>query len=125
MRSRLCSLALIALSGPVCAQQTGEISFSGLVDGYYSLNFNHPASRINQLRNFDVQANQFSLNMAKLTLERAPDPLGFRMDLGFGRAFEIVHGAEIAPSEADCTPAGHRFRRGRSHPIVYDYEGRG
>ena len=69
-----------------------------MVDGYYSLNFNHPASRTNQLRNFDVQANQFSLNMAKLTLEHAPEPLGFRMDLGFGRAFEIVHGAEAAPA---------------------------
>jgi hypothetical protein len=76
----------------------GGIDFSGLVDGYYSLNFNHPASRSNQLRNFDVKANQFSLNMAKLTLEHAPDPVGFRLDLGFGRAFEMIHSAEQAPS---------------------------
>lgn len=91
-------VALFILAMPVFAQPAGEINFSGVVDGYYSLNLNHPASRTNQLRNFDVQANQFSLNMAKLTLERAPDPLGFRMDLGFGRAFEIVHGAETAPA---------------------------
>lgn len=101
MRSRLCVLAsgaLVALSGPVSSQQAGGIGFSALVDGYYSLNLNHPASRINQLRNFDVQANQFSLNMAKLTLEHTPEPLGFRLDLGFGRALEIVHGAETASS---------------------------
>src|SRR5258706_12235167 len=46
----------------------GPIDFSGLVDGYYTFNFNHPASQYNQLYNFDVKANQFSLNMAKLTL---------------------------------------------------------
>ncbi len=80
------------------AWSVGEIEFSGLIDGYYNLNFNHPASQNNQLRNFDVKANQFSLNMAKLTMEHAAEPLGFRMDLGFGRAFEMVHGAEAAPS---------------------------
>jgi hypothetical protein len=76
----------------------GAINFSGLIDGYYSFNLNHPASRTNQIRNFDVKANQFSLNMAKLVMEHSPDPLGFRVDLGFGRAFDIVHGAEAAPS---------------------------
>lgn len=75
----------------------GPVTLSGLIDLYYSLNFNHPASRTNQLRNFDVKANQFSLNMAKLTLEHAPAPAGFRVDLGFGRAFDIVHGAESGP----------------------------
>lgn len=72
----------------------GGIDFSGLVDGYYSLNFNHPASLTNQVRNFDVRANQFSLNMAKLSLEHTPDPVGFRVDFGFGRAFEIFHATE-------------------------------
>ena len=75
----------------------GPIDFSGLVDGYYSLNFNHPATRTNQLRNFDVNANQFSLNMAKLTLEHGADPVGFRVDFGFGRAFDIIHSTETAP----------------------------
>ena len=37
-------------------------------------NFNHPASGFTQLRNFDVKANSFSLNMAKLELHNAPDP---------------------------------------------------
>src|SRR6266403_3497189 len=63
----------------------GPIDFSGLVDGYYSFNSNHPASRLNQLYNFDDKTNQFSLNMAKVSLSHSPDPVGFQVDLGFGR----------------------------------------
>jgi len=69
----------------------GPIDFSGLVDGYYSFNSNHPASQVNQLYNFDDKTNQFSLNMAKLSLAHAPDPVGFQVDLGFGRAFELFN----------------------------------
>jgi hypothetical protein len=58
------------------------------------LNFNHPAGQSNQLRNFDTDANQFSLNMAKVTLEHKADPVGFRLDLGFGSAFDVIHAAE-------------------------------
>jgi hypothetical protein len=72
----------------------GPIDFSGLVDGYYSFNFQHPASGTNVWRNFDIRANQFHLNMAKLEMQHAPDPVGFRLDLGFGRAFDIFHATE-------------------------------
>jgi hypothetical protein len=76
----------------------GPIDFSGLVDGYYSFNFNHPASMVNNLYNFDVKANQFSLNMAKLSMSHTADPVGFQVDFGYGRAFEIIHAAEQAPN---------------------------
>lgn len=78
----------------------GPIDFSGLVDGYYSFDANHPASSMNQLYNFDVKANQFSLNMAKVSLSHTADPVGFQVDLGFGRAFDIIHASEpsTAPS---------------------------
>jgi hypothetical protein len=76
----------------------GPVTFSGLVDVYYDLNFNHPASGFNGLRNFDEKGNQFSLNMAKLTAEHSADPLGFRVDLGFGRAFDTIHATEQAPN---------------------------
>ncbi len=36
--------------------------------------------------------------MAKLTMQHAPEPVGFRADLGLGRAFELVHGAETGPA---------------------------
>lgn len=69
----------------------GPISFSGLVDGYFNLNFNHPQDRTSQLRAFDVRTSQFTLNMAKLTLEHPVEPVGFRVDLGFGRGFDLYH----------------------------------
>ena len=89
----------------------GPVDFSGLVDGYYSLNFNHPSSKSNSLRNFDARANQFSLNMAKLTLEHSPGPVGFRVDLGFGKAFEIIHASDVRVRDADtifCNPVRNK-----------------
>jgi hypothetical protein len=84
---------------PAPVWSVGSIDFSGLVDVYYLKNFNNPASQTNGLRNFDVKSNQFSLNMAKLTMEHGADPVGFRVDFGFGRAFEIIHAAD--PAGAD------------------------
>jgi hypothetical protein len=45
-----------------------------------------------------VQAEQFSLNMAKLSMSHAPDPVGFQVDLGFGKAFTMIHAGESAPN---------------------------
>ena len=61
---------------PAAASQwsLAGVEVSGLIDAYYSLNFNHPASGVNQSRNFDLKGNNISLNMAKMTLERAPAP---------------------------------------------------
>jgi len=71
---------------------------SGFVDGYYSYNFNKPASRrAGNERNFDVQHNSFSLNMAELALEKKPTANsrgGFRLDLDYGQAQTIVNASE-------------------------------
>lgn len=76
---------------------------SGFVDTYYGFNFNNPRGNTdtlvfdNLLRNFDTKHNQFSLNMFKLALEKKPTEdsrLGFRADLAFGPATEIVHATE-------------------------------
>ena len=72
----------------------GPIDFSGLVDGYYVFNFNHPASQTNGLYNFDTAANQFSLNMAKLSMSHSADPVGFQVDFGFGHAFDMINGID-------------------------------
>ncbi|MBC8164303.1 MAG: porin [Bryobacteraceae bacterium] len=77
----------------------GPIDFSGLVDGYYSLNFGHPASKNNVLRNFDVKANQFSLNFAKLTMEHTADPVGFKLELAAGRGMDVFHATDPAGVE--------------------------
>jgi hypothetical protein len=70
----------------------GPIDFSGLVDGYYSFNANHPATSSygNQLHNFDFDANAFSLSLAKLTLSHDPDPVGFHVDLAFGKTIDAI-----------------------------------
>lgn len=71
------------------------ISWSGLVDVYYSKNFNSPSTRTNQLRNFDIYENQFAFNLAKLTVQEQAQPVGFRVDLAFGPTNDIVQG--VAP----------------------------
>src|ERR1700687_3150303 len=69
----------------------GPIDFSGLVDGYYSYNTNHPASQMNKLYNFNDSTNHFNLNIAKISLSHTADPVGFLVEIGFGRAFEIFN----------------------------------
>jgi len=85
-----------------------EVEVSGFVDGYYSYNFNKPARHSgivadNVLRNFDTRHNQFALNLAELVLEKKPDPLnsrvGFRLDLDYGPATDLVHASEPGGSE--------------------------
>jgi len=74
--------------------EIGPIKMSGTVDGYYSFNNNHPASRVNTQHNFDVSANSFDLNFAKMRLEMAPDPVGFVFDFGFGTGMEVFSAGE-------------------------------
>ena len=70
------------------------LSWEAMVDGYYGYNFNRPASRTNQLRNFDTNDNQFSLNLAEIVLQKKAEPFGFRFDLDYGPATDIVHASE-------------------------------
>ena len=74
----------------------GDIKVSGLIDGYYSQNFNNPVSGFNTLRNFDVRSQSLALNMIEISLYHDPDPIGFRLDLGFGRAWDIMHATDPA-----------------------------
>lgn len=107
MRLRLTCLFLV-LSGytaprlgaqaPQAAGPFAAIRFSGLLDSYYSVNFNHPASRVNQLRNFDATSGEIALNMARLTAELDPAPVGFRVDVGFGKALDMMHAGEADPN---------------------------
>ncbi len=79
---------------PPTAWKLDGVDISGLVDGFYSVNFNHPSDHVNALRNFDDKANRTELNMAELTLDYAGKPLGFHLDAGFGRAFDIMSATE-------------------------------
>lgn len=70
---------------------------SGSIDGYYGLDFEHPAGRQAGLRVFDNYTNQFSLNLAELVIKRNPDTstrLGYDLTLGYGNAMHVVNGLE-------------------------------
>ncbi len=79
---------------PASIWSIGGIDFSGEIDGYYNWNANHPSSGTSQLLLWNTKANQFNLNMAKITLNHDPDPVGFRLDFGFGHAFDVLHSTE-------------------------------
>ncbi len=79
------------------------ISITGLVDAYFSYNFANPASRTNSFsRNFDVNANQFSIGLAKVTFQKSAEPVGFRIDLAYGQTMDIVH-TMASPTGSDET----------------------
>jgi hypothetical protein len=67
----------------------GPIDFSGAIDGYYTFNANHPASMTTGLYNFNSQANQFDLSLLKIALSHDADPVGFRVDLGYGNTMQL------------------------------------
>jgi hypothetical protein len=69
----------------------------GFVDTYFSFNFGRPASHANNLRNFDVTENQFTVSEAEVSITKAAAPIGFRVDLDFGPTNDIVQSGEIRP----------------------------
>ncbi len=76
----------------------GATKVSGFVDGYYGVNFNHPHTRTTPYRAFDIPANQFSLNYAKIQVDKTPDAansrLGYRFSLGYGNAPNVFNSFE-------------------------------
>lgn len=69
-----------------------DVEVSGIVDGYYSYN-NNKVDMFTQGRAFDVRHNAFSMQLAKLTLQKAnskDSPLGFRVDLGVGETVDRI-----------------------------------
>jgi putative OmpL-like beta-barrel porin-2 len=69
-----------------------SVEVSGVVDGYYGYS-NNEVDMFTQGRAFDIRHNAFSLQLAKLTLERKntkESPLGFRADLGLGETVDRV-----------------------------------
>jgi len=69
-----------------------DVEVNGVVDGYYSYN-NNKVDLFTQGRAFDVRHNAFSLQLAKVTLQKAnskDSPLGFRVDLGLGETVDRI-----------------------------------
>ena len=72
IKRRLRQTTPAATPAPAPTWSIGPIDFSGTLDGYYSWNTEHPASKTNELYNFDTPTNTFSLNMAKLAMSHCP-----------------------------------------------------
>jgi len=89
-----------APAAPTLAGLLGPTTLSGFVDAYYGYNANQPANRTTTLNNFDINSNQFGLNMLELIADKSPDPaashVGFHIALGFGEAMNLVNGTEVA-----------------------------
>ena len=86
-------------------KKASPIEITGFLDTYYGYNFNRPPGDT-QLRNFDTKHNQLSLNLIEVALEQKPTSesrLGFRTDLNFGPATDMVHAFE--PGGADVFKA--------------------
>ena len=70
---------------------------NGLVDGYYSYNFDNPGNRVSGARLFDNETNQFALNLVELGLDKAPDAssrLGYDFTMAFGTAINVVNSSD-------------------------------
>ncbi|MFN0120901.1 MAG: porin [Blastocatellia bacterium] len=69
-----------------------DVEVTGVVDGYYSYN-NNKVDMFTQGRAFDVRHNAFSLQMARIGLEKKnslDSPLGFRVDIGVGETVDRI-----------------------------------
>jgi hypothetical protein len=84
---------------PAPPAKLGGFVISGLADGYFNLNFNHPALITNQLQNFDVNWGQPELSLGKITIDKSDKALGFHVDAGFGETMRLIHAAD--PSAID------------------------
>jgi hypothetical protein len=72
--------------------------FSFLFDGYVDWNYNDPASGFNGLQNFALRADTAHVNIGKITIDHAPAPLGFHLDVGFGETMDVIHAADRDPN---------------------------
>jgi hypothetical protein len=95
------ALAVAVLPAAARAQSAPEnffekVEFTGLIDAYYTYNFNEPATgTFTPLRNFDVKHNQFSVGLLELAAQRPvsnDDRYGFRFDLQYGHVAQIFNG---------------------------------
>jgi hypothetical protein len=74
----------------------GGFQISGVADGYFNLNFNHPSANPNQLQNFDINGGQPELSLAKITIDKSDKVVGFHVDAGFGETMRWIHAFDPA-----------------------------
>ncbi|OQW47968.1 MAG: hypothetical protein A4S09_14315 [Proteobacteria bacterium SG_bin7] len=88
---------------PVSPVPASKLKFSGLFDFYYAYNLNNPnpttstttarAGDQNTFNTFNYYHDQFALSLAKITVQQATEPFGFRIDLAAGPTAAGVAGS--------------------------------
>ena len=84
--------------------EKSEWNVTGLLDVYYSYNFNTPVNLTipsstaaalpepqNGNHNFDLYHNQLALNLVEFSIERKSKEVGLKVDLDFGEAADFIH----------------------------------
>ena len=75
------------------------VAIHGFIDGYYGWNSNQPANHQNFVPGTGTtaaKANQFDINLAAVTIDRDPAPLGFHLSLVAGSGTDVVHASDPA-----------------------------
>jgi hypothetical protein len=90
--SATCFSIVRASASDSTATAIAQTTWNAFVDVYYTKNFNDPIDHTNQLRNFDIHENQFILGLADLTVQKQAQPVGFKIELGFGTNNDVVQG---------------------------------
>lgn len=88
------------------------VYFYGYLEGSYTQNFNNPSNRINELRIFDVNSNEFRPNLAQFNFRRAAKPsgnwidrLGFKVKFNAGKDSDFIGGLNLPSAYADFQEA--------------------
>ena len=102
----VCVTSGTALAGGGAATDSYEgirrgvlLDVHGLADIYFQGSFNAPASNTTQLRSFDTRVDTPALGILRLTAAHAPDPFGFRLDVGVGDLPDAYLRSDPAASE--------------------------
>ena len=105
--------ASAAPATPAASAAAPPIAFTweALVDAYYMYDFTGKPSLQGPgaPRQFDVAANSFSLNYAKLGVGADTEYVAFRMDLGAGHTAAIINGSSAAASAAGNTLSASQY----------------
>lgn len=85
------------------------LDIHAMIAGDYLYNFNSPDSHENQFRVIDTDANSFTLNDAFIYVARQKEdePLGFVLDVDFGKTAEVVGGATHWSNNPDNTESSN------------------
>jgi hypothetical protein len=104
MASPAAPAAEAAAPAPAPAAPPVTFGWEALVDSYYMYNFTgDPKTQGPNFRQFDNQANSFTLNYAKLGVHAETDLVSFRMDLGAGHTAALIGGGDFLVQQAYAT----------------------